>query len=94
MKDLEDIKILKFFNSQYQKIYYRDNKERFKQYYEKNRDARLKYQKIYDKNRDMKQYQRDYYQRFTKEKLAIKDLKKIENNKMKIEKKEIILSWD
>ena len=94
MNDLEEIKILKYFSSQYQKMYYRDNKEKFKQYYEKNREKRLSYQKDYDKGRDMQQYHREYYQRFTKEKLAIKDLKKIENNKMKIIKKEIIIDWD
>ena len=92
----EQLEKLKYFNREYQRFYYKENKEKFKAYYQLNRLRRLEYQSKYGlkTSEDMKQYHRDYYQNNTKKKIFKKKGIEQLKNQMKIEKKDIVISWD
>ena len=92
----EQLEKLKYFNREYQRFYYKENKEKFKAYYQLNRLRRLEYQSKYGlkTSEAMKEYHRDYYQNNTKKKIFKKKGIEQLKNQMKIEKKDIVISWD
>ena len=82
------------YNKDYQKTYYKENKSKFKDYYKKNKEQRQDYQRAYSTNSmvEIRKYQHDYYIK-QKKIIELKGKTKLQPE-IKIEKKQIMISFD
>ena len=85
-------------NREYLKNYYIRNKDKFKQFYQDNREEKLAYQTKYNEEskENIKNYQAEYFQRRKRKKYRDKvdEFQPQDKSIIKVEKKQIIINWD
>ena len=82
------------YNKEYQKDYYRLNKSKFKEYYNNNKEQRRDYQKAYSTNSTLaiREYQSTYW--IKRKKIIELKKKRSVDDEIKIEKKQVVITFD